>query len=155
MQDITGLRALKALQVLYHNPKASPMVLRELHKCILDHIVHFAHLRIEYVAMGYMAHGPVDNDVAHILYPSRLGLDICALERIVNADQVDTSGKRKSAVPLAFKGPSSELSLDELTSDENNVFGTGGRMNKVIKGLKLSDIAGIKMWEKDTWNMRL
>ncbi|RMJ27095.1 hypothetical protein PHISP_02043 [Aspergillus sp. HF37] len=131
------------------------MLLRELHKCVLDHIVHFAHLRIEYVAMGYMAHGPVDNDVAHILYPTRLGLDICALERIVNANQVGTSGKKKSAVPLAFKGPASELCLEELTCDESNVFGKGGRIDKVIKGLKVSDIDGIKMWEKDTWNIRL
>ena len=137
MQDIKGLHSLVALQIFYHHTDTYPTILRELRSCVVDNILQFEHLRIEYVAMCYSVHGPGQNSAVQITYPSPLGVGFYASQQNMTSNNVGTAAKKKFVVP-----------------DDDNEIGDGP-VNMVIKGIKIREIVGIKMWEKEIWTMKL
>lgn len=130
-------------------------MLRELRSCVVDHILHFAHLRVEYVSMCYSAHRPVHNYAVHIMYPSRIGLDHHALKRSMTPYNLGAPEKKKLAISSTAETSASNSSPEGCPSDDDNVIGEGGRPSMVIKGVRIRDIVGIKMWEKEIWSMKL
>lgn len=130
-------------------------MLRELRSCVVDHVLHFAHLHVEYVSMCYSVHGPVHNYAVHIMYPSRVGLDPRALKRSMTSCSLGAAEKKNVTIPFTADTSTSNSSPEGCHSDDDNVIGEGGRINMIIKGVRIRDIVGIKMWEKEIWSMKL
>ena len=120
--------------------------------------MHFPYLRVKYVAMCYSVHGPIHNQALCITKAPRFGFDLDVL-KIHDLDLSETglSGKLKSSfAPLADPSVSVSSPSDLVTPDESDYSNEQpGRFNIVIKGIRLRDISGIKMWEKEIWGIKL
>lgn len=156
MQEISGLRSLIALQIFYHHSDKCLTMLRELRSCVVDHILHFSHLRIQYVSMCYSVHGPIHNYAVHIMTPFRIGLNPCAFTGGVSPTVMAAVAKGKTnIIPTAEQSPSTPSPMEQSPEDSDGEVRQVGRLNMVIKGVKIHDISGIKMWEKENWSVKL
>lgn len=147
-----------ALQIFYYHPDRCISILRELRSSIVDHIMHFPHLRVKYVAMCYSVHGPIHNQALHITTPPRFEFDSYPL-RINDLSGSDT-GHLVKGKPIFVPPPDSSTSTSsssEMPSpyDSDDPVEQPGRVNVIVKGIRLRDISGIKMWEKEIWSMKL
>ncbi|RJE20801.1 F-box domain protein [Aspergillus sclerotialis] len=148
VQKIQGLKALVALQIFYHHPDRCISILRELRYSIADHVMHFPYLRVKYVAMCYSLHGPIHNQALCITKAPRFDLELDAL-KIHDLSLFETCDPGKASASVS--SPS-----DLVTPDESDYpVDQAGRFNIVIKGVRLRDISGIKMWEKEIWSVKL
>ncbi|KAI9932154.1 hypothetical protein MW887_009663 [Aspergillus wentii] len=135
LQQLGGLRSLKALQVFYFHPDMCNSMLRELRTCIINHILHFRFLRTEYVAMCYSLGGPTQNNAIQL--KTKLG-------RVTTATQMQDP----KSVDDNFSSPGTHDGRSASTSpSEMEVF--------MRDGIKVTDIAGVKMWEKEIWALKL
>ena len=110
--------------------------------------------------MCYSSNGPVHNYAVHIMTPSRIGFDPRTFKQsAVSSDELDTMGKTNSdpISPYTGEGSSSTSSPGLLSPEESDseLGPQGGRLNMIIKGIRIRDITGIKMWEKEIWNVGL
>lgn len=151
MQGISGLRALIALQLYFFKSDSCRWVLRELRFCVVDHILHHSTLRLKYVAVCHPEHrSPV---------VSQLIRKPC--QQSSAGDTSEPRGQGLSNINPT-SASSSSLTTSTLheqpgdTSDESD-DGTdpSSSPQMYVKSLRLQEVIGIKMWEKEIWNLKL
>ncbi|PWY90081.1 hypothetical protein BO70DRAFT_426470 [Aspergillus heteromorphus CBS 117.55] len=144
IQQIGGMTSLVALQLFWHRADMCSSMLREVQSSLVDSILHFSHLRIEYVAMCYIMYGPVANSAIQI--KGRVA-------HLADADVLDVEEAAIGSPTLTDYLPANTaFSMAEGEEDVGIMIGI--EVNTRVN-LKIEDISGIKMWEKGTWEMRL
>jgi hypothetical protein len=182
MQHMAGLRSLSALQILFHHRDHCESMLREIRLCIIDNIVQCSALKVEYVAVCLAINGLAANFVAQLkrraASTTRVGGDVAA-ESIfqLHRNSLDTPGPGPSSNPtwdIKGKGKAKsncqgadmdieheeEPALNDKmpwTSDDSDEDGdfTESDTPIVNDGLAVSEIVGVKMWERETWGLSL
>ncbi|KAL1998909.1 hypothetical protein VTN02DRAFT_5395 [Thermoascus thermophilus] len=165
MQRIRGLRSLIALQVFFtHTADTCNSMLRELRCCAIDNIVHCPTLLVEYVAICYTmkASGPTSNSVTLMKRKPHGAERRSATRRQIHLNmstECDGKGKGKanSTSLVSDEGslsPSSDSVWTPDDSEDEDERPQEGNL-WVKTGLKLKDVTGIKMWEKEIWDLRL
>ncbi|PYH96696.1 hypothetical protein BO71DRAFT_348522 [Aspergillus ellipticus CBS 707.79] len=147
IQQVGGMLSLKALQLFWYRSDMCTTMLRELQCSLVDSIMHFPHLRIEYVAMCFIMHGPVAN--AAIQVKGRAthlasGAFRFREEKNLNSQEDDDTG----APSLA----------DSVSSDQDGDGDSGLLVGIEVStrvNLKIEDIRGVRMWEKGCWEIKL
>lgn len=124
---------------------------------MIDHILHFPYLRIEYVSMCYSAHGPLHNHVVRIIKPGRPGLEPEIQKRIAALGVGNHSlGKKKtSGMPTVDASTSMSSPTGQTPDDSDDAAEQAGRMGVFIKPVKMRDIVGVKMWQMEAWSVKL
>lgn len=126
--------------------------LREVQHSLIDGILHFPHLNIEYVAMCHCMHGPIANGAIQISGRFRHLTKACAILREAAAQdnpQSSSSSQPASAnnVPHGTMFP-----VENSEGDAVPLFGVELTTRAL---LSIEDISGVKMWEKGAWEMKL
>ncbi|PWY88758.1 hypothetical protein BO94DRAFT_623831 [Aspergillus sclerotioniger CBS 115572] len=145
VEQIGGLLSLKALQVFWYRADMCTTTLREVQYTMIDSILHYPHLRIEYLALCYNMHGPIAN--AAIQIRSR----IRHLARAVTREHVDETQPARPTLP-------EYIPLDGICTIEDNEGEPGYLFGLEINTralLRIEDIRGVRMWEKGTWEIKL
>jgi hypothetical protein len=181
MQQLAGLRSLYALQVLFQHRDVCNSMLRELRLCIVDNAVHCPGLRVEYVALCLSVHGLAANSVTQLKRNIRKSHVPAYVDeqsdlyrrRRRSANKLSSSstssvgwdikgkGKAKSSYhALEADLDQGESNFDEMPlwtpdeSDEDDNY-AAGNASIVDDGLRVSDIVGVKMWEKEIWELSI
>lgn len=120
-----------------------------MRSCVIDNIMHCPHLKVEYVAVGHRANGNLTSNVAKLL-------------RIFTRWAPDPSSKPVNLPGSKGKGKGK---ADEIgTTAEQSSFPSDSEDDlkpfnraflRVVDNLKPTDITGIKMWEKEIWELRI
>ncbi|PYI04164.1 hypothetical protein BO78DRAFT_320995 [Aspergillus sclerotiicarbonarius CBS 121057] len=145
VEQIGGLSSLKALQILWYRADMCTTVLREVQYTLVDSILHFPHLRLEYVALCYNMHGPIAN--AAIQIKSR----IKHLAKAATRGRVDET-KPAHATPSEYAPLDVSFPVDDKDGDQALLFGFELNTRAL---LRIEDIRGVRMWEKGTWEIKL
>jgi hypothetical protein len=180
MQQLAGLRSLYALQVLFQHRDVCNSMLRELRLCIVDNVVHCPVLHVEYVALCSSVHGLTANSVTQLKrnirkshVPAYVDEQSNYRRRRRSPNKLSSSstsstgwyikgkGKAKSSYhTLEADVDQGESNFDEAPlwtpdeSDEDDNYASGNA-SIVDDGLRVCDIVGVKMWEKEIWELSL
>jgi hypothetical protein len=157
MQHIGRLHSLVALQINFIHNDNCPSVLREIRSCAIDNILHFPHLRIQYVAVGHVMHGTLTTTMAKLVKKSNWQQ---------KAKSAKSSPSSMSTVSWNAKGKGKGKGKEVAGTNADSSWTTpsdsddefGGFIEpsvRVIDNFKPIDATGIKMWEKETWGLRL
>ncbi|GKZ21148.1 hypothetical protein AbraIFM66951_008664 [Aspergillus brasiliensis] len=155
IQQIGSLRSLKALQVFWYRQDMCTTMLREVQHSLVDGILHYPHLRIEYVAMCHCMHGPIANGATQISSRIRHLARATAILREAAAEEEPQSSSSSSAAQPA---PTEQIPLNvpfPVESGEGETVHLFGVEMTTRALLSIEDISGVKMWEKGAWEMKL
>jgi hypothetical protein len=156
MQHIGRLHSLVALQINFVHNDNCPSVLREIRSCAIDNIMHFPHLKVQYVAVGHTIHGNLTSILAKLVKkPTRKTPAMSSRSSISSAStgSWETKGKRKGK-GKEIAGTDAEPSWYPSDSDDD-LGGFNEASVRVIDNFKPTDADGIKMWQKEIWGLRL
>lgn len=129
MLQFTGLKSLRALQVLFHGNTKIKDVVRQIRYGIADTVSHCPDLRVEYVGVCVALESVDSDEVTQVRVGSRL----------------DT---RKSSA--------STWNLGEMDADDSDDEADWESCSRIVRrDLKTSEIEGVKMWRREVWAMKL
>lgn len=154
MQHIGRLHSLAALQINFVHTDNCASVLREIRSCAVDNIMHFPHLKVEYVAVGHTIHGNMASSLAKLTRKSSRGRR--APNSKLNANVESTKIRDTKEKGKGKEATATNAELPWAPSDSDDDFGPFNVVSvRVIENFKPADVTGIKMWEKEIWGMRL
>lgn len=130
MQQITKLRSLSALHILFNIRENSATLLRELRYNLADTICHCPSIPLQYIGLSN------SNTRAGAMHVTQL------------------QGIRSSLSAISSEEPA--ISDAGPTLDGYNTDDEAERSSPVLKkDLKRSAVEGVKMWQGDVWGMKL
>jgi hypothetical protein len=182
MQCIGDLRSLSALQVLFHHHDNCDSMLREIRLCIIDNIVQCPVFNVEYIAVCFAMHGLASNSVSQLRRKIRPRAQVahdassrCASQSPGNSSDKpglgsafgaswDIKGKgrvtKSTSQGMVIDPEQADSNFDDKTpwnsddSDEDDEC-SGYDSSIVNTFTSVSDVVGVKMWEKEVWDLSL
>ncbi|OJD18502.1 hypothetical protein AJ78_01491 [Emergomyces pasteurianus Ep9510] len=169
MQHLNGLRSLQALHILFTQSDYCPSVLREIRMCAADSVIQRPYLQVEFIAVSYAMNGPTATAVSRLERsppcPSSRSkdgnkkMDTLFYEDDDADANVDATSRR---APGNFKGKGKEVhvswevdgSEDNDDDEEEEEEGKQGQVT-VHDGVKFRDVTGVKVWQKEVWDLKL
>ncbi|GLA31974.1 hypothetical protein AnigIFM63326_010889 [Aspergillus niger] len=152
IQQIGSFRSLKALQVFWYRQDMCTTTLREVQHSLIDGILHFPHLNIEYVAMCHCMHGPIANGAIQISGRFRHLTKACAILREAAAQDNPQSSSSSQPASATNVPHGTMFPVENSEGDAVPLFGVELTTRAL---LSIEDISGVKMWEKGAWEMKL
>lgn len=185
MQHLNGLRSLRVLHILFVQSDYCAGILREIRYCAIDSIIRCPSLQIEYIAVSYALNGPAGTSISRLEYnPSwhsarsktnkRMSDSRLDEDRDRNEEANGSGGSFDWHSPFtgrhtsgALKGKGKEAhfswmangsdgedSYDEDDDGDDEEEEWHGKVT-VHDGVKFRDITGVKVWQKEMWDLRL
>ena len=176
MQHINGLQSLIIIHILFSHNDYCNGILREIKSCTIDNIVQCPDLKVKYVAVSYSLNGPMATLISRLVRKTvPPGKSNTKKKRFSaqkdedlqqNANQISNSsfmvnGKGKGKEIQILESGSTGSSEPSLASswtpdDSEDDFGhVEEERVRGIESVKLRDAAGIKIWQKEIWGLRL
>ncbi|KKZ62455.1 hypothetical protein EMCG_03118 [[Emmonsia] crescens] len=175
MQHLNGLRSLRVLHILFTQNDYCTGVLREIRLCATDSIIQRPYLQVEYIAVSYSMNGPTATAVSRLERSrpcpfSRSKAGSKKVDSRVDRDEgengdgdedrfdLPSPAARRAAGSLKGKGKDGHVSWEseeEDTHDEDDGEEEGQGQVTVHDGVKLRDVTGVKVWQKEMWDLRL
>jgi hypothetical protein len=132
MQTLSPLTSLHALQIISANTDNCHSVIREIRQCVIDNISHYPQLNVEYVALSSMGNGNMSTHISRLVRKEK--------ER--KSDGVN-KGTGSGKEPI-------KMGLDADGEEEED-----GLRFRVMEGVRMKDVVGVRIWEKEIWGGRL
>lgn len=162
MQHISRLRSLFALQILFHAQNRDIHVVREMRLSIADTIVHCPTIPVEYVGFCYAVNVPGFDIVTQLRRTVRKPRVEPQTAIISSRAGTDIKGKGKANADVEPDhdddvGPIIEDFLDEWAiEDSDDELVNWEENSPIVKmDVKMSDIVGVKMWDREIWRLKL
>ncbi|OJD20324.1 hypothetical protein ACJ73_08342 [Blastomyces percursus] len=183
MLNMHGLRSLRVLHILFSQNDSCLGMLREIRLCAIDIVIQSPHLKVEYVAVSYAVKEPRANSVSRLEYhpacsssPSKIGSKNMHSLYDEDADE-DRNGVGNGFGHLpssiarhassSLKGKEKEVHFpweseeehsydDDYEDYEDDGVEEGSHGDVTVHdGLKFHDVTGIKVWQKEIWDLKL
>lgn len=159
MQQISGLRSLHALQILFHNSRgvSAASLVREMRHSIADTLMHCP-LPVEYLGVCYAMNVPSSD---YVTWLKRTGHKPHAAPQTApwSKTWVDLKGKVRVGEVRELNrrvGAMQELLAEWAVEDSDEELENWRASLPIMKTeVKMSDVVGVKMWEREVWGMRL
>ncbi|KAL1962550.1 hypothetical protein VTN77DRAFT_9425 [Rasamsonia byssochlamydoides] len=163
MQQISGLRSLFALQILFHGHSRdgyNNRLVREMRYSIADTIVHCPSLPVEYVGVCCAMNVPGSDSVTQmrrtVRKPRAAALQTAS--RSTTKTDIKEKGKasRGDLESDHDGGPVQELLDEWAIEDSEEELEYWEENSPIVKtDVKMGDVVGVKMWEREIWRLRL
>ncbi|KAH8698775.1 hypothetical protein BGW36DRAFT_150391 [Talaromyces proteolyticus] len=148
MQQITKFRSLSALHILFHFRDAHSAMLREIRYNLADTICHCPSIPLEYIGISNVT--------------SQVGT---AYVTMLRWNQSKASSNHHSSLndrkmtKVNGLGPKEKEIFDEWDTDslyDSTTDDEAEEPSRILKkDVKRSLVQGVKMWQRDTWGMKL
>ncbi|KAK2882378.1 hypothetical protein FQN49_000402 [Arthroderma sp. PD_2] len=131
MRFISNMESLSVLHVLFSDPDYCVSVLDEVRECAIDSFLHYRSIKKRYIAVSYASVGPVQTrcTLIEICDPTALKPEECNTTNSTNNNAVE---------------PDEDL--------DNFGLYSGVILTDI---LQFEDEPGVKVWEKENWNLML
>ncbi|KLJ08112.1 hypothetical protein EMPG_16455 [Blastomyces silverae] len=181
MLNMHGLRSLRVLHILVTENDYCPGILREIRLCAIDNVIQ-SHMKVEYVAVSYGVKEPAANSISRLEHRSACSSSRSKNgSKNFHSRYDEDADEDRNGVGNGFghfpsstarhasgslKGKEKEVHFSWFNEEENSYDEdyedceddeeeVGHGEVTVHDGLKFHDVTGVKVWQKEIWNLKL
>ncbi|PGH15918.1 hypothetical protein AJ79_02085 [Helicocarpus griseus UAMH5409] len=155
MQHLSGLRSLHALHILFSQNDYCTSILREIKQCAVDSVIQRPQLKVTYIAVSYALNGPSATTVSRLnRRPRPPGNKKWQIDMHSSDSGPSSSAKGKGKAVEGADSRSFATNETFWAVDDSDDDSDDGRVT-VSDGLKIRDVTGVKVWQKEIWDLRL